>query len=125
MRSNLRMQFEALDGQGPLYRQLYRSLRSAILDGRMGAGMRLPSTREMGTNNGVARNRVVLAYAQLVDEGYAVARVGSGTYVASELPATERAGSRGAVVAASPPAVRLARATRRLVARGAGWTAIK
>ena len=32
----------ALDGDGPLYRQAYRALRAAILDGRLSPGERLP-----------------------------------------------------------------------------------
>ena len=119
------MQLEPLDGRGPLYRQLYRALRGAILGGRARPGTRLPATRAVADETGVARNRVVLAYGQLVDEGYAVARVGSGTYVASELPGPERGvtSTRSAAAPSAPP--RLSRAGRRLVARGASWTAIK
>ncbi len=119
------MQLDALDGRGPLYRQLYRVLRRAILDGRAHAGSRLPSTRSVAADTGVARNRVVLAYAQLVDEGYAVGRVGSGTYVAPVLPGTERAEHVPPAPRIAPRAPRLARAGGRLVARGEGWTAIK
>ncbi|MEO6026863.1 MAG: PLP-dependent aminotransferase family protein [Candidatus Binatia bacterium] len=119
------MQLDPLDGRGPLYRQLYRALRVAILDGRVKAGMRLPSTRWMAEETGVARNRVVLAYAQLVDEGYAFGRIGSGTYVADELPGTERAASAEAATGASAPTLRLSRAARRLATRGAAWTATK
>jgi len=107
------MQLDPLDGHGPLYRQLYRALRSAILDGRAKAGMRLPSTRWVAEESGVARNRVVLAYAQLVDEGYASGRVGSGTYVAEELPGPERAASAAAPTDAPAPTVRLSRGARR------------
>ncbi len=121
------MQLEALDGRGPLYRQLYRSLRRAILMGRIRPGARLPATRIVASDTGVARNRVVLAYAQLVDEGYAVGRVGSGTYVASELPTNERVADARVSrrTAPSPIAPRLSRAGRHLAARGASWTATK
>jgi GntR family transcriptional regulator / MocR family aminotransferase len=116
------MLVDTLDGRGPLYRQLYRSLRQAILDGRARAGSRLPSTRWIASETGVARNRVVLAYAQLLDEGYAVGRVGSGTYVASALPGAERAALSARRGATEPPPVRLSRAGRALVARGVAWT---
>jgi GntR family transcriptional regulator/MocR family aminotransferase len=75
-----------LDGDGALHRQLYRALRSAILDGRLGSGEKLPSTRSFARELGVSRNTVLQAIDQLVAEGYASGRVGSGTYVASELP---------------------------------------
>src|SRR5215470_17332899 len=108
------MHLDPLDGRGPLYRQLYRSLRRAILDGRVRAGTRLPSTRWMASETGVARNRVVLAYAQLVDEGYALGRVGSGTYVASELPSTERPSQPLGLPPAAERPLLLSRAGQRL-----------
>ncbi|HEY2772598.1 MAG TPA: PLP-dependent aminotransferase family protein [Candidatus Binatia bacterium] len=76
-----------LDGEGPLHRQLYRSLRAAILDGRLGPGHRLPSTRSLAKELGLSRNTVLQAIDQLIAEGYASGRVGSGTYVAAVAPA--------------------------------------
>jgi GntR family transcriptional regulator/MocR family aminotransferase len=73
-------------GRGPLYERIYRGLRQAILSGDMPRGMRLPSTRRLAEESGVSRNTVLLAYDQLLAEGYIRGRVGSGTYVASELP---------------------------------------
>ncbi len=75
-----------LDGEGPRYSQLYRALRAAVLDGRLPAGSRLPSSRALGRELTLSRNTVVEAVAQLVAEGYAVGRQGSGVYVSSELP---------------------------------------
>ena len=117
------MQLDPLDARGPLYRQVYRALRRAILDGRARPGTRLPSTRELARETGVARNRVVLAYAQLLDEGYAVGRVGAGTYVAAALPADERAAAPAPRAATTPSALRLSHSGRALVAGGAGWMA--
>src|SRR3989442_12202604 len=74
-----------LDGRGPLYRQLYGALRTAILSGALSAGEQLPSTRALAAAVKVSRITVVLAYEQLLAEGYAVARRGSGTYVTAEL----------------------------------------
>ena len=73
-------------GDGPLYANLYASLRRAILDGRMKPGAQLPSSRALASDLHVSRNVVLLAYDQLVAEGYAVGRHGSGTYVIDELP---------------------------------------
>ncbi|MEM7409230.1 MAG: PLP-dependent aminotransferase family protein [Myxococcota bacterium] len=76
----------SLDGNGALYRQTYRALRQAILDGQLAAGAQLPSSRTLAEELQVARNTVLQAYEQLVAEGYAVPRRGAGTFVASELP---------------------------------------
>lgn len=84
----------ALDGKGPIYRQVYRAIRRAILGGRLSPGQRLPSTRWVALDAAISRNRVTTAYAQLLDEGYLVGRVGSGTNVASELPIERITGSR-------------------------------
>jgi GntR family transcriptional regulator/MocR family aminotransferase len=65
---------------------LERALRDAIRTGRLSAGARLPSTRALATDLGVARGTVVEAYAQLAAEGYLVARQGAATTVA-HLPA--------------------------------------
>ncbi len=78
--------FVKLDGTGALYQQLYQSLRSAILAGQLAPGTRLPATRAMARELGVSRNTVLLAYEQLLAEGYAVGQTGSGTFVASSLP---------------------------------------
>lgn len=78
----------ALDGesQTPLYRQLYESLRRAILTGLLAPGTRLQSSREMAEELNVSRNTVVNAYEQLLAEGYLEGQVGSGTYVSRALP---------------------------------------
>src|SRR5262245_41453644 len=117
------MQLDPLDGRGPLYRQLYRALRRAILEGRVRPGVRLPSTRELARETGVARNRVVLAYTQLLDEGYVVGRIGAGTYVAAALPADERAAVPAPRTAPRTATVRLSRSGRTLLAGGGGWVA--
>lgn len=70
----------------PLHRQLFDALRAAILDGRLGAGARLPSTRDLAREVGVSRNTVMTAYDQLVAEGYLEGRTGAGTYVGATLP---------------------------------------
>jgi GntR family transcriptional regulator / MocR family aminotransferase len=66
--------------------QVYGGLRGAILDGRLAAGLRLPSTRALAQQFGVKRNAVVIAYEHLQSDGLADARTGSGTFVAA-LPA--------------------------------------
>ncbi|MEP7155629.1 MAG: PLP-dependent aminotransferase family protein [Betaproteobacteria bacterium] len=70
-----------LDGDGPLYRQLTRALKSAVLDGRLSAGARLPATRTLAAELGLSRNTVRLAYDQLTSEGFFSGRSGSGSFV--------------------------------------------
>ncbi len=65
----------------PLFRQVYRRFRTAILDGTFGAGEKLPSTREISEQLGVSRTVALMAYEQLLAEGFATGRLGSGTYV--------------------------------------------
>ncbi|MCC7372928.1 MAG: PLP-dependent aminotransferase family protein [Chloroflexi bacterium] len=69
-----------------LHRQVYRALRAAMLEQRLKAGAKLPSTRALALMLGVARNTIHGAYDQLLAEGYLEARHGSGTYVAASLP---------------------------------------
>jgi len=67
----------------PLRSQLERGLREAIRSGRLQAGERLPSSREMARALGVSRGLVQDCYGQLYAEGYLTARVGSATRVAT------------------------------------------
>jgi GntR family transcriptional regulator/MocR family aminotransferase len=84
-----------------LHRQLYETLRSYILEGRIGAGMSLPATRTLAQHLGVGRNTVVAAYDQLLAEGYVEAQSGSGTRVASRLQSPIHARQENAL--AHPP----------------------
>jgi GntR family transcriptional regulator/MocR family aminotransferase len=69
----------------PLFRQVYLGLRQAILVGNFPAGDRLPSTRDLAEQLGISRTVVLLAYDQLLAEGFVVGRGGSGTYVSEGL----------------------------------------
>src|SRR5947209_2524791 len=61
---------------------LEHALRDAVRTGRLSPGARLPSTRALAAELGLARGTVSAAYDQLVAEGYFVAHQGSGTEVA-------------------------------------------
>jgi len=65
---------------------VFEHLRHSILTGTLPAGGRLPPTRALAQEVGVARQTVVLAYERLAAEGYVRGRAGSGTYVAADLP---------------------------------------
>jgi GntR family transcriptional regulator / MocR family aminotransferase len=83
----------------PLRAQLEASLREAIRDGRLRAGERLPSSRELARELGVSRGMVQDCYGQLLAEGYLTSRSGSATRVAG------LSGQRGADRPAASPAV--------------------
>ena len=70
----------------PLYRQVEDQLRTAIHEGRLQPGARLPGIRTLAADLGVARVTIATAYEQLTAEGYLVGRVGSGTTVAPDPP---------------------------------------
>jgi GntR family transcriptional regulator/MocR family aminotransferase len=70
----------------PLFRQVYQQLRELILSGVLPAGTRLPSGRELAQRHNVARVTISAAVEQLAVEGYVISRVGSGTFVAGDLP---------------------------------------
>jgi len=63
--------------------QLEDRLRELVRDGTLPAGGRLPSSRALANDLEVSRRLVVDAYAQLLAEGYLLARPGAGTYVAA------------------------------------------
>ncbi|MGB8882035.1 MAG: winged helix-turn-helix domain-containing protein, partial [Solirubrobacteraceae bacterium] len=75
-----------LDLEGPRVRAaLEAGLRDAVSSGRLGPGTRLPSSRGLAADLGIARNTVAEAYGQLVAEGWLTARQGSGTRVAARV----------------------------------------
>jgi len=70
----------------PAFMQIYDQVRGLILRGRLGAGNRLPSSRDLAFELGVSRTTVVAAYDQLQSEGYLEQRRGSGAFVADIVP---------------------------------------
>ena len=76
--------------------QIREMLVSAILDGQLKPDAAVPSSRELAAELGVGRITVVLAYQQLVDEGYLVSRERKGHFVSSALQG-QPVQSRGAV----------------------------
>src|SRR5580658_9494759 len=70
----------------PAYQWLYEAVRSEILGGRLRPGTRLPATRDLARQYGLARGTIVNAFDQLKSEGYIEGTVGSGTYVNQILP---------------------------------------
>lgn len=53
-----------------LQARIRQMLVAAVLDGQLPVGAPIPSSRELALHLQVARNTVVIAYQQLVDEGF-------------------------------------------------------
>jgi GntR family transcriptional regulator/MocR family aminotransferase len=92
----------------PVYRQVYQRIRSEILSGRLAAGARLPSSRTLATELGIARGTVLTAFQMLAGEGY-----------------TSTAGARGTVVNVALPRGRKPRPTADLVETSKGPRTIR
>jgi len=73
-------------GTSAVYRQVYQRIRSEILSGRLAPGARLPSSRTLASELGVARGTVVTAFQLLAGEGYIVSDRARGTIVNPALP---------------------------------------
>ncbi|MFF8959889.1 PLP-dependent aminotransferase family protein [Streptomyces sp. NPDC014894] len=71
-------------------RALQSALREAVRSGRLAAGTRLPSSRELAADLGVSRGLVTEAYEQLTAEGYLRSDRGSGTWVGEAARARPR-----------------------------------
>ena len=121
----------------PLFQQLYRQLRQAVLEGRLRPGVRLPATRFLARELGLSRNTVLTAYDQLASEGFLELRHRSGVFVAEDLPIAEpvavatpptpapRIGKRGEATLGSRPVTdpRSRRGPRRRARLGVGRAA--
>ncbi len=91
----------------PLYRQLQEALLEAVLEGELPPGRKLPSSRLLAGELGLARNTVIEVYEALSAQGCLETRHGSGTYVADL--ASERL---------TPPPAAIAPVAPKLSARG-------
>src|SRR5512145_3383570 len=75
----------------PAYVRICDRLRAAISSGALAPNARLPASRVLAQDLGVARNTVDWALGQLVADGYIVRRRGAGTFVAERLPERDAA----------------------------------
>lgn len=69
-----------------IQQQLYLRIRELIMTGELSIGQRMPSSRVLAEELGIARNTVAAAFEQLQSEGYLVSKIGSGTTVSERLP---------------------------------------
>ena len=70
-----------------LHQRIQRALRALVLEGALGAGVKLPASRALAQSLGVARDTVENAYVQLHRDGFIVRRAGSGSFVSHTLGA--------------------------------------
>ncbi|MBP9091595.1 PLP-dependent aminotransferase family protein [bacterium] len=83
--------FSAMLEQGPseasasmyVYARIVETLKTAIEDGRMKVGDRLPTNRELAAFLKVDRSTVARAYLELAQLGFIASQVGRGTFVSS------------------------------------------
>lgn len=82
MRKNvLRLTMSPRTADASLFRWVYDEIRRAIVDGKLPAGARLPSSRSLAREQNLSRGIVVAAFEQLAAEGYIECVVGSGSFV--------------------------------------------
>ncbi len=100
--------------------QLTTALRNLILGGGLNAGERLPASRILAKELGIARMTVIGSFEQLTAEGLLESRTGAGTYVSeavtSDRPATPSVESTE-IVENAPLARLLSAASHHLVHR--------
>jgi GntR family transcriptional regulator len=70
-----------LSGAAPPSDQIYQQLRGLILAGRLTAGERLPTVRQLARDLSVAPGTVGRAYKQLEEEAFVQTRARGGTTV--------------------------------------------
>lgn len=70
----------------PIYMQIIEALVRDIERGRLTAGSYLPSSRELAKTLGVNRKTVVIAYEDLIAQGWLESAATRGTMVATALP---------------------------------------
>jgi len=87
---------------------LFREIRSAILEGRLRRGARLPSSRNLAVRNQLSRSTVTEVFRRLTLEGYITGSIGSGSYVAENLPDAFFRGAAGRNARPITPAARAA-----------------
>jgi len=82
----------------PIWKQLFTSLREAILSGRLQPGETMPSTRRLSQSLRISRDTVVRCYEDLSAQGY-ITTIRGGATVVAQLPSP---GPATASITASP-----------------------
>lgn len=106
------------EGRAPQYERLYQHLLDAIRSGQLPVGSKLPSSRALSAQLGVARNSVISAYELLLSEGMIETRKGLGSYVTGLLQPLQgqrqEVNQHDAPVVVTPICERLAKASQQM-----------
>lgn len=78
--------FGSLKGSRVGYRDVLRQIESAVKNGNIGAGYRLPPQRELAYELGVSVGTITRAYVEAERRGIVSAQVGRGTFITGVLP---------------------------------------
>jgi len=78
----------------PVYAQLERGIRSAIVAGRLTVGDQLPTVRQLAVDLRINANTVAKVYAFLERAGLLETRRGVGTFVAAHTPTPQEGALR-------------------------------
>jgi DNA-binding transcriptional regulator YhcF (GntR family) len=107
------IEIDPASGVAP-YEQLRTQVATQASDGRLPAGTRLPTVRQLAADLGIAANTVARAYRELEADGVVVTHGRRGTFVTSEVLAGGARDSLAAeyVAAARRAGLTLAEATR-------------
>src|SRR6188508_3843898 len=76
----------------PIYAQLDRGLRAAIVTGRLGPGDQLPTVRQLAVELQINANTVARVYAELERDGVLETRRGVGSFVSATAVGARSAG---------------------------------
>ncbi|WP_460981659.1 MocR-like pyridoxine biosynthesis transcription factor PdxR [Spirosoma fluminis] len=93
------------EGDQPIYLQIADYLREEVKRGRLAPNSALPGSRRLAKQLAVNRKTVVMAYEQLLSEGWIISRDKSGTFVSGQLPQPPAASAK-LVPAHQPPLLR-------------------
>ncbi len=74
------------DSNIPLYEQIITSVKTAIFNGSLQEGEKLPSVRELAEFTGVNPNTISKAYSYLEREHIITKQKGKGTFVSENIP---------------------------------------
>lgn len=69
-----------------VYLQIVSAIIREVSQGRLQPGQRLPGTRKMGALLGINRKTIIVAYEELMAQGWIEIASSSGTYIAEHLP---------------------------------------
>ena len=75
------------DAGGPVYRQIAQAIRTAVDDGTLKPGERLPTHRDLAYHLGVTVGTITRSYREAERIGLVAGEVGRGTYVLDNIQA--------------------------------------